>query len=114
MIPKDRKVERDIFPTFPQKGKVFNSNSLNLKVYSNPLSETNKTKFSFIVSKKVSNKAVKRNLLKKRGYSILDEVLDKTKDGFVCIFFFKKESLGVDFNDLKKEILLLLKKSSVI
>jgi ribonuclease P protein component len=112
MLPKKRRVGKELFPDVLKKSKSFYGENMSLRVFlADP---SNETRFSFVVSKKVSNKANKRNLLKRRGYSIIKDTTKNINRGFVCVFFFKKSALTVSFADLRKEVLFMLKKSTVL
>lgn len=112
MLPQKKRVERTIFPETLQRGKSGYSPFLNLKCIKRDDAE--ESKFSFVVSKAVAKKAVQRNLLRRRGYSIIKDNQAKIRDSFTCIFFFKKESNALSFKELEKDILFLLKKADVL
>ncbi len=112
MLSKKTRVGKELFPQVLLKAKCLYVNNITLRVLSTNI--TNKTKFSFVTSKKVSNKAVKRNLLKRRGYSIVKSISKNINNGFICIFFFKKSSTLLSYTELEKEILFLLKKAKVL
>jgi len=112
MLPKKRRVERDSFPSFSSNIKSLHGKNLSLRVFSKKGSD--KTKFSFIVSKKVCARANKRNLLKRRGYSAVKDIIKNIKNGFVCVFFFKKTSVGAPYVEIEEDIIYLLKKAKVL
>jgi ribonuclease P protein component len=113
MLPSKKRVKKEMFPFVLKNGKIFHSKHISLKT--NILKNTTKeTKFSFVVSKKVSNKANKRNLIKRRGFSILREILDNIETGFICVFFLKKGVTDISYSELKEEILILLNKAKII
>jgi len=112
MLPKKRRVEKELFPDVLNKARSFYGENMSLRVFlAEPYKET---RVSFVVSKKVSNKAVKRNFLKRKGYSAIKDMPISLNKGFVCVFFFKKSTLSISYTDLKKEISSLLKKSRVL
>ncbi len=113
MLSKKRRVGRELFSQILTRSKSFYGNNLSLRVFKTPHSNK-ETKFSFIVSKKVSNKAVKRNLLKKRGYYAVKKISKNLNNGFVCMFFLKNSSILLSYTELEKEILFLLKKANVL
>ncbi len=112
MLSKNKRVKRSIFPETLQRGKSAYSPFLSLKCLKR--SDARESKFSFVVSKAVAKKAVERNLLRRRGYSIIKDNQSKIKGSFTCIFFFKKEAINLSFKELEKDILFLLKKSDVL
>jgi len=112
MLSKKNKIKRAYFPSNSKKGIVFQSvyASLSLqKQTKEPL-----IKFSFVVSSKVSKKAVLRNKLKRRGYYVIKKFLPSIKPGYFVVFFLKKDIVGIPFVDFEKQILFLLNKAKLI
>ncbi len=112
MLSKKIRVGKELFPQVLLKARCLYGNNMSLRVLNTNI--TNKTKFSFVVSRKVSNKAVRRNLLKRRGYSIIKNISKYINNGFICVFFFKKTSTLLSYKELEKEIFFLLKKAKVL
>lgn len=110
MLPKKRRIPRSLFPQTINGSYFFNSKSLNLRVYKSA-DEKKPSKVSFITSKKVSSKAVERNLVRRRGYSIFKPLMENIKPSLLLIFALKKEVISVTFEDLKAEINDLLRKA---
>ncbi len=78
---------------------------------------TGPSKFSFVVSKKVSKSAVQRNLLRRRGYSALRLILGKKKLHtlpVLGVFFLKKDAEKLTFSAFQNEVRLLLKKAQIL
>jgi ribonuclease P protein component len=110
MLSKKQKVDKTLFKeVLAQKGINCHSPHLSLKIVKNK-----ENRFSFVVSKKVTKSAVKRNLLRRRGYSIVGDIIESIKSPIIGIFFFKKGAENISFQELKEEILFLLKKLNVI
>ena len=101
MLPSKIRIKRSDFKLLKEKGFYFDSKNISLKIYKN---SENINKFTFICSRKVEKKAVLRNLLRRRGYSIVRDYLKKLDIGFYFIFSFKKGVSSLSFVDLKKEI----------
>lgn len=112
MLPKKRKVNKAILKGILKQSKIMHSSYFSLRYIKNNL--TKESKFSFVVSKKVANKAPKRNLLKRRGYFVIKEVYKSIETGFICVFFLKKEASLLKFSDFRLEIINLLKKVHII
>lgn len=74
--------------------------------------EIGKSAFYFVVSGKIIKKAVKRNLFKRRGRHITRS--EKTKDGYIAIFFAKKGAGNLEHSDYKAEILDLMQKANIL
>ena len=66
-------------------------------------------KFGFIVSKKISKKAVDRNRIRRILSEIIRKNLDKFQNGTRVVFLTKKEILGKKYDEVEKEIFKLLK-----
>ncbi|MDD4784899.1 MAG: ribonuclease P protein component [Candidatus Shapirobacteria bacterium] len=61
-------------------------------------------KFGFIVSKKISKKAVSRNKIRRILSEIVRKNLDKFEKGTRLVFLTKKEILGKKMDEVEKEI----------
>jgi ribonuclease P protein component len=101
---------KQLFSDVLKKGKPHHSSHLSAKVLFIP--EIGKSVFYFVVSKKIIKKAVKRNLFKRRGRHITRS--QKTKDGYIAIFFAKKGAGNLEYADYKTEILDLIEKSGIL
>jgi len=112
MLPKKRKVEKSLFTGVLNKSKSFYGKNISLRVF--PIESLETTKFSFVVSKKVSNKANKRNLLKRRGFSVVKNIIKHTNKGFVCVFYYKKNALSSSYVEIEKDIKYLLTKARIL
>lgn len=112
MLPKrNRVVKREvdlIFKTCPpngREGKFAISFSLTFKYLKNRVQGV---KISFIAPKSVAKLAVKRNLLRRRGYSALEKHISQFPLGITGIFIFKKYQ--DDILILENEIKTILSK----
>lgn len=72
-----------------------------------------KTRFSFVVSKKDINKATKRNYLKRRGRYIIRKQKN-INSGYKCVLHFKKKAEKTNFNTLNRYIINIIKKIGII
>ena len=61
-------------------------------------------KFGFIVSKKISKKAVDRNRIRRVLSEVVRKNLDKFKNGTRVIFLTKQEILGKKMVEVEKEV----------
>ena len=112
MLSKQNKISRKTFLNIFKKGLVIFAPNISLRYFKT--NKENNPKFSFVVSKAVDKKAVNRNLLKRRGYSIARKHIKKIKNNCFFIFFFKKGAVKLSFKDLEEEIVYLLKKSKTL
>ncbi|MDD3284886.1 MAG: ribonuclease P protein component [Patescibacteria group bacterium] len=97
--------------------RVFNSQN---KFYSNNFvlrfykTKNLNNRFSIVVSKKISKKAVVRNKIRRRVYEILRFNLEKMKISYDIIFLVKKGVVDMEYFDIEKEIFYILKKSRLL
>lgn len=114
MLPKKRRIQKKYFTDLVSQGKRFNSQNITLFLSKNTTEVGGKSKFSFSVSKKVAKEAVKRNKLRRRGYSVISKSIDFVKDGYFLFFSFKKGAEKLKFIELEREIQQLLSISGVL
>lgn len=102
---------------FSGRGKFLEVKSLGSVVFNSPLfgvlvlkKTDNEIKFGWIISKKVSKKAVERNKIKRRLNQILETKLDKFKVGTRIIFLIKKEIKDKTKEEIEIEINKLIEK----
>ena len=111
MFPKKNRISKTEFGELLKKGRAFHSPHFSLLCFKK---ENMEPKFAFVVSKKVARNAADRNILRRRGFSVLRDIgILKEKNkwaGFFGVFFFKKEAKGTAFKETKKEIEELLRK----
>ncbi len=121
MLPKKNRANKKEFDLIFKNGKFVSSPNLTLKYIKNIENVGFLSyKFAFVVPKTVSKKAVERNSLKRKGFSLLNDILKEKPLKIGAIFIFGKKSFEFfggnktkDKNpreNLKKEILFLLNK----
>ncbi|OQX00983.1 ribonuclease P protein component [Candidatus Parcubacteria bacterium A4] len=81
MLAISHRLKKKEFESVFKKGRGIRSDILYLKLLEN---DSDDNKIGFVVSKKVSNKAVARNKIKRRLRDIVGRKL-KNKDGFLAI-----------------------------
>jgi ribonuclease P protein component len=112
MLPKKNRLRRRRdFEEIITKGSYYKKGGLAVKYLRNnlPLSRV-----AFVVSKKVSNKAVVRNKIKRRLRAVLREWLGEIKKGYDVIFFTQKGIEKKSFPELESEIEAILKETKLI
>ena len=62
-------------------------------------------RFGFVVSGKVSNKAVARNKIKRRLREIVKKEINSMPSGYDIVIVAKKTAVGLDFKDFKKAVI---------
>lgn len=98
--------------------KVFNQiMKTNFSVYNNFFNiiyfkkEEKTPSYAVVVPRGVSRKATERNKLKRKGYAVLRLFVFKNVD---FIVFYKKNGAKLSFEEIKQNIVSLLKKSKII
>lgn len=118
MLNKKLMIPKGLFQESFKKSKTLSSDHILLRFHGPARFNDDKlvfpSKFSMVVPKIVSKKAVIRNLIKRRGYSAIRANLKNIKNSYICIFSFKKGSDTATFSQIKEEIAYLLKKSGII
>lgn len=87
LAKKNRGSKKDIDFIF-KDGEFIASPNLTFKFILNNNSSI--PRISFIVPKNVSKKAVNRNLLRRRGYAVLEKYIKQLPLGLIGVFIFKK------------------------
>lgn len=104
------RIKKDFNNIF-KKGKSAAGGFIFLKFFKNDLSVS---RFSFIVSSKISKKAVIRNKVKRRLREIIRNNIAKIKPRFDVIIMPKPAITNKDFQETKKELEGLLKRIKLL
>jgi len=112
MLPKKNRADRKTVNKIFKEGRFLNSANLTFKYLPHPnplLLKEEGFVISFVAPKSVANLAVKRNLLRRRGYSALEKYIKQFSSGIVGVFIFKKYQ--DDISILENEIKNILNKT---
>lgn len=112
MLPKKNRLKnkKDFERVFNQ-GKGFKEDFLFLKIVKNNLKEN---RFGFIVSLKVSKKAVLRNKTKRRLREIIKERLPGIKPGIDVVLIAQKGIEEKDFSEVRETTNRLFEKAKIL
>ncbi len=110
MLPKEKRIPRGSFSDVLKNGRSFHFLFISIKIVR---SDEENSRFSFVVPKTVSKSAVKRNLVRRRGYSILGKHLESIKKPYLYAFFMKKGVEKLTFDQFESEIVAILKKTGM-
>lgn len=102
MLPKIKRITKEDFLFIIKNGKILHGSFFYLK-YIN----SEKPKYSFVFPKTLSKKAVVRNKYRRLGYNILLKTKLKPIWG---IFFYKKESISAQKDEIERDVLDILNK----
>ena len=118
MLTKHSRATTKVVEQIFQKGRFVNSPNLTLKYIFNPDSKT--VQVSCVAPKTVAKNAVKRNLLRRRGYRALEKYMKNFPAGIQAALVFGKNGLSVfggsktsthdPITTLQKEIEIILHK----
>ncbi len=104
MLPKKNRLTRKEVGDLFKDGKSTGSPSLALKFKTS----TNKipTKISVSVPKKIARTAVKRNLLRRQAYTVLQKIITSLPEGFMGVVIFRQspQNIAADLAHLFKKI----------
>ena len=100
MLPKKNRANTGEVEEIFKKGRFINSLNLTFKYIK---TSEKGIKISFIAPKSVAKLAVKRNLLRRRGYTALKKYIDQFPAGTIGAFVFKKyqEDISILENEIK-------------
>lgn len=106
MLPKENRLKKkNDFDRVSKEGQQVRGDFFILKFCNNGLRVT---RVGFVVSKKVSSKAVVRNKIKRHLREALRFELDKLRIGFDLVFFTKKDIEKAEFLVLEQAVRQLL------
>jgi ribonuclease P protein component len=112
MLPKENRLrKKNDFENVLRRGGGLKQDFLVLKLKENKLKDT---RFGFIVSQKVSKKAVIRNRVKRRLREIIKLKMEEIKKGIDVVLIALPGAEKKDFSETKKEMEDLLKKSGAL
>lgn len=106
---KVSRLERKEFKEVLKKGRRFREDLLVAKIL---FEEERKIKIGILISKRISPKATKRNLLKRRIREIV-RTLPQIQKGFKIVFI-PLPGIDFDFESLKRKIERILKKARIL
>lgn len=112
MLPSQNRIKKESdFFLIIKKAKAFNSDLLVLKKAKNNLKDS---RFGFVVSQKISKKAVVRNKIKRRMREIIRKCLKQIAPGFDFVFFARKSITEKTFQEIEEGIKNILLKAGAI
>ena len=112
MLKKEFRIRKQKdFDKIFDEGAYFSERFLALKAAENNLEMS---RFGFMVSNKVSKKAVERNRIKRLLREVVRLRYSKIKPGFDAIFIFRGKNVQKSFEDIDKVVEKLLRKSELV
>lgn len=98
------------FARIYQRGRSFSTPYLWLKILPNQLEDN---RFGIVVSRKVSKKAVTRNLIKRRLRAMIKQYLPSLKSGYDVILTARYSILGKSYREIENNLRNLFQRSQL-
>jgi ribonuclease P protein component len=115
MIPfANRFHRRNAIKYIYARGEVFRSRFVTLKVLKQKSDKITETRAVVVISKKTLKSAVRRNLLRRRIYSILEKEISKLNSKYDIVFIVSlSEIISINHEELVSVITGLLKEADM-
>ena len=111
MLPKKNRLNTKDISFLIKKGQGLSSPLFSIKYLYKKEAES---KFTIIVSNKITKKAHERNLLKRRVKNIIYKNLNNIKKGYHVAIFLKLETKNKNFSFIEDDIITLFKKAGLL
>ncbi|MEK7089072.1 MAG: ribonuclease P protein component [Patescibacteria group bacterium] len=106
MLPKKNRVDKKGIDLIFEKGNFITSPSFTFKFIL--INNSLQSRISFIAPKNIAKLAVKRNSLRRKGYSVLKKYINQFPFNILGVFIFKKPE--EDISKIEYEIKNILNK----
>ena len=114
MLPSKKRIHKSHFEEVFKKGTFYPGRSVNLILLNSPDITGKTSKFAFSVSKKIAKNAVSRNLIRRRGFSVVKNIINNIKPGFLGVFVIKKTQTKLTFEILKEDIESICSRAGIL
>jgi ribonuclease P protein component len=117
MLPVKYRIKKEFLPLALKQSRVFFLPHFSLRVHLRSSLDQNFNKparLAIIISKKVAPLAVARHLIKRRVSSALEKIWLTLPCNLDIILQVKEDVSKLDFSDLEKEILALLRTAKIL
>jgi ribonuclease P protein component len=112
MLPKDKRIDKEIFNEVFKKGSFLRGHFLSFRFLK--LNSNEKSRFAVVTPSSVAKKATERSYGRRKGYKVLSDIYSMIKPGFLGIFILNKEGIDQKYDDLRVDIENILKKSGIL
>jgi ribonuclease P protein component len=106
MLPKKKRVTKGVFQVLMKEGKT-----LSTRFFLFYFAKSDLPQYAFVAPKNIFKNAVKRNKFRRIGYNILRSVSINSGKG---VFIYKKQSISAKPEEIKENILFILKKTGFL
>ena len=102
MLSKKRRVGRHLFNKIFPKTRISSTDFFTVRFVESE--KKKETRFSIIVSKKISKTAVGRNLIRRRVSRVLEIMRGRIAHSYIVLIYCKKNTHNAPFAILEKEV----------
>lgn len=102
MLPKKKRATKELFLSIMKNGEVLYGSFFVFRYI-----KQDRPQYAFVAPKSVARKATERNKLRRLGYNAIRSIEAKNVAG---LFFYKKQGVVASKEEIKNEIIFLLKK----
>jgi len=113
MLPKENRISADFdFKKIRRLGSPYHSPYFSLTV----LKERNPgpSRFGFVISSRVSKRAVKRNRIKRLIRTEVEELLPRLATGYNAVFWIKQRALDAEPSQLRGSVPQILRHAGLL
>ena len=117
MLPVKNRIKKELLPLVLKQNKVFPSSFFNIRVHHRLSTELNygqNARLAVTIPNKVSPLASSRHLIKRQIHAVLEKIWPEVITNLDLIVQVKENPVKMDFQDLEKELLNLLKTAKVL
>lgn len=111
MLKRERGLRKEEIEEIIKRGRSMHSPFMSIRYF---IDSNKNSRFSFVISSKVSKSAVSRNLFKRRCRAIIKKHLNKIKYGGSFIFFAKNGVSERSYKELELDVIGLLERSKML
>lgn len=117
MLPVKYRIRKELLPLVFKQNKVFSSPNFSLRVHNRLGLEPNFSKqarLAVVIPNKTIPLSTKRHLAKRRIHAVLEKIWLTTVNNIDIIVQIKEGASKLDFSDLEKELIGLLRTAKVL
>jgi len=113
MLPKENRVSSDFdFKRIRRLGSPYHSPYFSLTVLKEK--DADPSRFGFVISSRVSKRAVKRNRIKRLIRTEVEELLPRLAPGYWAVFWIKPKALEAEPGPLRDSVSQTLRKAGLL
>ncbi len=111
MLPKQRRLSKELVKKIIKEGKGVYNHNLSLKYLIAP---HQKSAFSFVVPAKIEKLASRRNKLKRMARAGVLKILPRIKENRLAVVFFRGKSRKMKFSEIEEAMVKLFREADLL